>query len=433
MSIPFTNTFNQGARIGRQFPTAVAQPNRNLETISQQIISEYKNLNRKMIDSWRQALRAFNDPYFPRPYLIHDLYDDLSTDGHLKAQWLIRYMATLCYPFEIGNDDTGERDDETTKLFMKRWYFNFMKMALLYLKDGYRVLELINPITMEWKAIPGRNVIPSQKIVLKSVHDTTGIYYGEGYEDRIIEVGDPGDLGFMNDIVPQLIWKRNSQQSWAEFSEKFGMPLIVATTNKTNPKDLDKMEDILRSFGEAARALVPVGSTIDVKPFAGKDSFQVYDMQIERCNSEISKPIVGGTMTTDNGSSRSQSEVHERNLDDKITEGDRRDMAFLVNDFLIPIMRTWGWAVPERRTFRFVDSFDMDMLDHWQIVKDALQEFNIPIDWISKTFNIPIDSEREKPAPVIVQPKPGDNPEDEPPVPTPPKKRKDKPQAGFFD
>ena len=423
-----SNKIAPGARVGRSYQamttmSAIAPlpSNPNDQTIIGRIISQYKNLTRKQIDQWRIALRAATDPYNPRPYLLQDICWDLQTDGHYKSQVGLRNMATLGHPFQIDTDATGEVDPVTTKLFRASWFYDFMEMALTYFELGYTALELINPVTMEFDIIPRRNVLPKRKIVVLQVMDTDGIYYGEGFEDRIIEIGKTDYLGYMNDIIPQLIWKRNSQQSWAEFSEKFGMPLITATSSKTNKADLDKLETLLEALGEAARAVLPEGTTIDIKQFSGKDSFQVYDMQINRCNSEISKRIVGGTMTSDDGSSRSQSEVHERNLDDKIAQGDRTKMKFLVNDKLIPLLRSWGWPIPEGVTFNYPASFDIDLLDHWTIVAGILLNYDIPMEWISKTFNVPIDKVKD----IVPEPKP--------PIPIKPKAKATKRPGSFFD
>jgi len=427
----------QGLRIGRTYSALTTTPKAgNDQSVIAKIITENKNQNRKQIDEYRASIVAALNPDNPRHYLLQDLYDDYERDGHLQSQFNIRFGSTLGHVYESTDDGTGEVDKETTKLFQSGWFFNFLQMALSYWKKGYAVLELVDPATMRFEMVPRRNVIPQKKKIVFQVNGDEGVYYDTGFENRIIEVGNSDYLGILFDIIPQLIWKRNAQQSWAEFSEKFGMPMITATTSKTNSTELDKLEQILEALGESARAILPNGTTINVTPFAGKDSFQVYDAQINRCNSEISKPIVGGTMATDNGSSRSQGEVHERNLDDKITTGDRSMLTYLVNDKLIPMMRVWGWPVPENRTFVFPETSDISLLDHWSIVKDALGSFDIPIDWISKTFNIPIDGLKK----VTDTPEPGNDPEAEQepadaPEPKAPKKGKKptKPAASFFD
>lgn len=107
---------------------------------------------------------------------------------------------------------------------------------------------------------------------------------------------------------------------------------------------------MLQALGEAAQAVLPEGTTIDVKESKTGDAYMVFDKQIERANTELSKAVLGGTMLTDNGSSRSQSEVHERNLDDKLSEDDRRIVTFTVNDQLIPMLALWGHLLIRIRT-----------------------------------------------------------------------------------
>ena len=199
----------------------------------------------------------------------------------------------------------------------------------------------------------------------------------------------------MAHICGQLIWKRNAQQSWAEFTERFGMPLISATTSKTSQADIRQIKEMLRTLGEAATAVLPEGTSIRIDPFTGGDSYRVYDAQIERINEEMSKPITGGTMITDDGSSRSQAQVHERNLDDKIAESDRRMIQFIVNNQLLPMMNYWGWDVnPETDEFQFDPSFELTLEQHWNVVNQVLNHYEVDEQWLAKTFNVKITGKR---------------------------------------
>lgn len=365
------------------------------DLIVAKIVSEFKDRTRAEIRKWRQALEMAGDVNTPRLYALQDLYDNLKDDGHFISQIELRKAATLCAPFHIQDRRTGEINEEKTKFFMSEWFYNFMEDALEAPHYGYTLLELTDPGTMSFTLVPRRNVVPALSLVLPEVSASTGISYAVGFENTLIHVGKVTDLGLMANICGQLIWKRNAQQSWAEFSEKYGQPLITATTNKTSQGDLDKIESMLTALGEAAQAVLPEGTTIDIKPFAGFDAYQVYDKQIDRINTEIGKPITGGTMISDNGSSRSQSEVHERNLDGKIAAADRRIITFTVNNQLLRIMQVHGWDInPETDEFIFDTTVQLSLKDYFEIVTRLLDKgYPIPTKWISKTFNIPIDGE----------------------------------------
>lgn len=365
------------------------------DTIVAKIIGEFKDRTRAEIKKWRQALELAGDIEAPRLYLLQDLYDNLKDDGHFISQVELRKAATLCAPFHIQNRKTGEIDEEKTKLFASEWFYNLMEDILEAPYYGYTLMELVDPLTLTFELVPRRNVVPMLSLVLPEVNASTGISYATGYENTLIHIGKPSDLGLMANICGQLIWKRNAQQSWAEFSERFGFPLITATTNKTSQGDIDKIDNMLSALGEAAQAVLPEGTTIDIKPFSGGDAYQVYDKQIERINTEIGKPITGGTMISDNGSSRSQSEVHERNLDGKIASADRRIVTFTVNNQLMRIMQAAGWNInPETDEFIFDTTVNLSLNQYFQIVTSLLEKgYPIPTKWISKTFNIPIDGE----------------------------------------
>lgn len=376
------------------------------DLIVAKIIGEFKDRTRAEIRKWRQAIELAGDINTPRLYAIQDLYDNLKDDGHFISQIELRKAATLCTPFSIQDRKTGEVNEEKTKLFKTEWFYNFMEDILESPYYGYTLLELTNPQTMAFELVPRRNVVPVFQMVLPEINATTGISYAVGYENTLIHVGKPGDLGLMANICGQLIWKRNAQQSWADFSEKYGQPLLTATTNKTSQADLDKIEAMLTALGEAAQAVLPEGTTIDIKPFAGSDAYQVYDKQIDRINTEIGKPITGGTMISDDGASRSQSEVHERNLDDKIAAADQRIVAFTVNGQLLRIMQMFGFDInPETDEFVFDVSVKMSLKDYSEIVFKLLEKgYPIPTKWISKTFNIPIDGEPAPPTLMLPQP-----------------------------
>lgn len=362
------------------------------------IISEFKDKSRAEIRKWRNALKMAEDPTNPRNYVLQDLYENLKADGHFIAQSELRKAATTSRKFSVKDIKTGEVDEEKTKLLQKKWFYNFMEKGLECITKGYTILELVNSASMDWRLVPRRNVCGRLQRVYLEVGGDKYIDISTGFENNIVRFGEPEDLGIMADICGGLIWKRNAQQSWAEFSERYGMPLISATTNKTDDANVAKVQKMLQALGEAATAVLPEGTSLNIQPFTGGDSFQVYKAQIDALDNEISKAIVGGTMVTDNGSSRSQSEVHERNLDEKLAQADSRLVEFVVNDQLFPILDYWGYGIsPKTDYFEFDRGSELTLKEHWDIVNAALQHYEIDQEWVSKTFDIPITGVKENP------------------------------------
>ena len=375
-----------------------------MSNIFSSIIAGFKDRTRADIQKWRRALELAQSPINPRMWLLQDLYDNLESDGHYLAQKELRKTATSGYGFSIIDVKTGEVNQEKTNFFCGEWFFDFLDYALDSIFKGFTLIELTDPKTLAFNLIPRRNVIGTLGIVQRDISDCKGIdFNSKDFQNTLVKIGKPSDLGLMANICGQLIWKRNAQQSWAEFTERFGMPLITATTNQTTSADIRQLDDMLAELGESARAVLPEGTTINVTPFAGSDAFKVYDSQIDRINAEISKPITGGTMVTDDGSSRSQSEVHERNLDDKLSEADRRMIMFVVNGQLIPLLQRFKYPFnPDTDRFQFNQSFELDLTQHWNIVNQMIaQGYEVDEIWLAQTFNAPITGRRE---PVGVQP-----------------------------
>src|SRR5690606_4823957 len=109
------------------------------------------------------------------------------------------------------------------------------------------------------------------------------------FQNWLLEMGDRNDLGIINDIIPNLIWKRNIMQSWAEFCERFGIPMVTATTVRTTDESIQAIESMLQQLGEAAYGVFPEGTTIDFKEANRTDAYQVFDNLIKRCDQEVSK------------------------------------------------------------------------------------------------------------------------------------------------
>lgn len=358
------------------------------------IAQEFKDQSRKDIQKWRNALKMAQHPETPKLYPLMDLYDDLMTDGHVQAQIQIRKDATLNSAFHVVNKDTGDVNEEATDLFNQKWFYDLLTIALDAYFTGTAVIEFSlfagNDITLN--LIPKRNVLPKHKFVLHEVNGEKGDYYNDDfYKDWVLQIGDDDNVGLLNNVIPNIIWKRNVLQSWAEFTERFGMPMIYTTTNRTKSADLDRIEDMLLQLGEASVGVFPEGTNVEFKEADRHDAFQVYNNFIERNNSEISKMIVGGSMISDDGSSRSQSEVHERNLNDRISASDKRNIVFIVNGLLIPLLRNQGYSfINENDRFQFEKGQDIELDKLWSITNGVLKEYDVEQDWITQTFGIPI-------------------------------------------
>lgn len=102
---------------------------------------------------------------------------------------------------------------------------------------------------------------------------------------------------------------------WLAFCEVYGMPLRIAKYDPltmTQP-EIDQLKIALANIGHDAAALIPNGATLEIldarRPAAnGKN---VFEGLANYWDGQVSKAVLGQTMTTDDGSSKAQAEVHD--------------------------------------------------------------------------------------------------------------------------
>lgn len=120
--------------------------------------------------------------------------------------------------------------------------------------------------------------------------------------------------------------------NWMTFAEVFGMPIRVGKygTNAT-PAEINTLRQAVANIGTDAAAIMPESMKIEFESaanFAGGD--KLYDTLCEWLDRQISKGILGQTMTTDDGSSQAQANVHnEVRLD--ILKADARQLENTLN------------------------------------------------------------------------------------------------------
>ncbi|QSS96596.1 DUF935 family protein [Psychroflexus sp. ALD_RP9] len=385
---------------GLYLPKAKTSTRKKVNPKVVEIVEGFKDRSRKDISKWRKAIQFTQLTDKPRFQDYHDLVDDLMTDGHLQSQIMMRLSATLNTDFHVINRKSGEENEELTFLFRQKWFFEFLETALMQIIRGFQLVEFTSfeGFKVGLNTIPQRHIIPTKSKIVPdlSVTDQYINFDDPNFDAWLLKMGKRNNLGLINNIIPALIWKRNVEQSWAEFCERFGIPLITATTPARDNKTIDEVHDMLVGVGEASVGTFPQGTDIKLHEANRTDAFRVYKEFIQLNTDEISKVLVGSTMLSDQGSNRSQTEVHERSLNEKIAASDKRSVMFMVNDQLLPLLRWHGYNISDDDVFEFKTAEqEVELSKLWEITNGLLaQGFNVEQNWISQTFNIPIEGER---------------------------------------
>lgn len=129
--------------------------------------------------------------------------------------------------------------------------------------------------------------------------------------------------------------KSYTLKDWLQFVDVFGMPLRVGRYHSQASED-DKRALLraVRMIAVDAAAIIPMGMEVEFHKVEGSRGDTVFGGLAEFVDAQMSKAVLGQTMTTDDGSSMAQAEVHnEVRLD--IKKKDARQLNNTVNRDLI--------------------------------------------------------------------------------------------------
>jgi phage gp29-like protein len=169
------------------------------------------------------------------------------------------------------------------------------------------------------------------------------------------------------------------------------VPIRIAKTPITNKAHIDELQGWLEEMGTAAYGIFNRADEIEIKESSRSDAYHVYLEKINAINREISKGILGQTMTMDDGSSQSQAIVHSQVLED-IIEADTKVIQDWINEDLLPILRYHGIPIPENYYVELQSNTQLDPKDKIAIDSVLLANgYNLDNDYIENTYGCVLD------------------------------------------
>ncbi len=216
-----------------------------------------------------------------------------------------------------------------------------------------------------------------RRYILEKEGDFTGYEYSN--DPFVIECGKDDDLGFLFKAAPYVIYKRGDFGDWAQFAEIFGMPFIIGKYSGLDKTTRDALFKALEEIGSNPRAAIPKEAEIELHDNKSTGSSSLYKALKDACNEEILIAVLGNLMTTLNGSSRSQSEIHQDTQQD-INKADRRYVQRILNKKLVPLLVKRGYPAAGG-SFSFPDAGEsLSTSERLDMAIKLKNEAKVPID-----------------------------------------------------
>jgi len=355
-----------------------------------------QTLAQNEIADWRTANQYALNHENPKRFNLYKIYYDAMLDDHLLGAIRNRKLKVMRTKFKVV-DSEGQENIELTQLIQGKWLKKFMSLSLDSIFWGHSLIQLGDIIRepklkfTDLELLPRPHVIPEYHVIIKEVMDEPKAgfdYYKPPFSDWCISVGDPKDLGLLLPVAKDTISKKYALQFWDQFAEIFGMPVRIGKSSTRNKKDLDNIESMLEDMGSAAWGLFPEGTEIEIVETKRGDAFNVYDKRIGRANSEMSKAILGQTMTMDDGSSQSQANVHADVAED-IAEADADFLKDVINDDLFPLLIKHGWPLTNF-SFDWDTTYEYSPKEMQEIESMLLDHYEIDPDYFSEKYGVTI-------------------------------------------
>ncbi len=308
--------------------------------------------SRKDLQTWRDALLAATSIHKPTRKILYDLYEDIMLDDHLSTVIAKRILAITVptLTFQRG----GKQIDSIQELIDDEMFEQFLEEVMNARFYGYSLVkaDFRNRAT---ELVPRANVQPHKKIVTRTPYDEVGIAYNiPPYDSLYLAAGRTNDLGLIYKATPLVLLKRGDISDWALFNEIFGQPLRKATYDPNMPGQKEQLTQAMEEAAAAAYTVIPDGANVDYVEANKTGATDTYDTFAERMERGISKLILGQTMTTEDGSSRSQAEVHER-VEGKIAAADRKWILRYLNGAVRGMLLAQGFTDASSGDFQFMD------------------------------------------------------------------------------
>jgi phage gp29-like protein len=389
---------NQGARVGKQYTSFTSE----VKTVAVQMISQD-------ISNWKNAINSARNVTNPRRRPLLELYENLAIDAHFtavsnKRKTNITNKRVMFEPAK-GIDTVDEKINDL--ILETPWFYDLRGHACDAKTYGHSLIELIPAndginIISEAKLVPRMNVKPETGFVaFDALNDTKGIFFrGENADQSIapylIEVGKPKDFGLLLIAAQYIIYKRGGFGDWSQFAELFGMPFRVGKYNPFDDSSRRKLDEALSNMGGAGHAVIPEGTSMEFFNNVQSGQSDIFKNIIELSNSEMSKLYLGQTMTTDNGSSKSQSETHQ-GVEDNINLSDMIEMEYLLNwDFKTKIFNISSIAGLQNGKFRFPEIINIPLDKRFDMDLQLSEKIPMTEEYFYRTYGVAKPGEGEK-------------------------------------
>ena len=273
---------------------------------------------------------------------------ELLADAHLESVWSVRCSAASGAEWFCAAGGDGAKEKEAAEVFagqlgsldipriieemMDAVAFGYSPLEVIWLPDNGRwgIGDIVGK-PPQWFEFDREN-----RLVFK----TGAVGTEELPANRFLiarhrpSYANPYGVKIFSKCYWPVTFKKNGFRWWTVFVEKYGGAFLYGKyPNNAGSQFKTELLSALESMVSDAVAIAPEGSEITIESLANKGSVStVHSGYIEAANKEISKAVLGQTLTTDIGNAGSYAAAQAHNLvREDLAAADRRRISACFN------------------------------------------------------------------------------------------------------
>lgn len=373
----------------------------------------------------------------------HELFQDMEEkDAHLFSELQKRRLALQTLDWDVVPPPNASAAEKSLAAYAKEMLGEMADFEDLVFNmsdaigHGFAALELewktvegqLLPVTathrpQSWFRLPQTPGVDRNELRLRDNSADGEVLWSFGWmlHRHSSRSGYISRAGLFRVLAWPFLFKNYAVRDLAEFLEIYGLPLRLGTYNPSATKE-DKAA-LLRavvSIGHDAAAIIPEGMTIDFQKAAdGMDG--PFSAMVQHMEAMMSKAILGGTLTSGEGSHGTQAlgNVHNEVRHDLKKADARQFGSGLTSQVVYPILAVNKGFTDRRRCPRLV--FDTQEPEDLKLYSDAVPKLvgmgmRIPQTWAHEKLKIPqaqaqdavlVVARPEESLPPLERPEPG--------------------------
>lgn len=340
------------------------------------------------IADYTGAVHAAENVDFSRRYKLYDLYSDILMDTHLSSVIDRRISAVTSADISFLRD--GKPDTAISEQLDSPWFISLVHDILDARFWGFSLLQFYKQDGwVNYDLIPRKHVDPIRRIILRQQTDITGTPWEE--YPNLLAVGKKNDLGLLAKAAPWVIYKRNDVADWAQYAEVFGAPIREYIYETDDDEARQRAIHDAEQEGSLAAFIHARDTELNLVESGNKSaSGDLYEKLCQRCNNELSKLILGNTLTTESQTNGTQAlgTVHKKE-EEKLLRDDQKFVLNVLNYEMTDIFQAMGINTRGGK-FAFVDPKYTDLQSKMNIISKLYSTFRLPVsdDYLYEEFGI---------------------------------------------